>query len=250
WGFPEFTEPVVTRCRIWVERVQLWAAGMAKSGAVNDINNWFATNLITIASALQLGAGILISPDNPLLAGLLSFSGAVTLPLSRSLQAIVITLGAILTARLTTAEGAVFIAGATLAGFQLSGTPLLSLIFSVLGTYASFVPAFGVVFKLLDGQLPSTVELASLINCAFAPGAAVAAIAVAVGAIALTQGTGVVWMNRLLSMVAKSNVISPDYFVEARDIRLTIKTLFEKIHPWNVVKTAIKFLTTPTDVPC
>nr|WAJ54325.1 polyprotein [Bovine hepacivirus] len=250
WGLPEFSEPIVTRCRIWVERVQLWAAGMAKSGAVNDINNWFATNLITIASALQLGAGILISPDNPLLAGLLSFSGAVTLPLSRSLQAIVITLGAILTARLTTAEGAVFIAGATLAGFQLSGTPLLSLLFSVLGTYASFVPAFGVVFKLLDGQLPSTVELASLINCAFAPGAAVAAIAVAVGAIALTQGTGVVWMNRLLSMVAKSNVISPDYFVEARDIRLTIKTLFEKIHPWNVVKTAIKFLTTPTDVPC
>nr|WJJ14734.1 polyprotein [Bovine hepacivirus] len=250
WGLPEFTEPVVTRCRIWVERVQLWAAGMAKSGAVNDINNWFASNLITIASALQLGAGILISPDNPLLAGLLSFSGAVTLPLSKSLQAIVITLGAILTARLTTAEGAVFIAGATLAGFQLSGTPLLSLLFSVLGTYASFVPAFGVVFKLLDGQLPSTVELASLINCAFAPGAAVAAIATAVGAIALTQGSGVVWMNRLLSMVAKSNVISPDYFVEARDIRTTIKQLFEKIHPWNVVKTAIRFLTTPTDVPC
>nr|UUJ37195.1 polyprotein [Bovine hepacivirus] len=250
WGVPELTEPVVTRCRIWVERVQMWAAGMAKSGAVNDINSWFASNLVTIASALQLGAGILISPDNPLLAGLLSFSGAVTLPLSRSLQAIVITLGAILTARLTTAEGAVFIAGATLAGFQLSRTALLSLLFSVLGTYASFVPAFGVVFKLLDGQLPSTVELASLVNCAFAPGAAVAAIAVAIGAIALTQGTGVVWMNRLLSMVAKSNVISPDYFVEARDIRATIKTLFEKIHPWNVVKTAIRFLTTPTEVPC
>uniref|UniRef100_A0AAT9US66 Genome polyprotein n=1 Tax=Rangifer tarandus hepacivirus TaxID=3051135 RepID=A0AAT9US66_9FLAV len=250
WGVPEFIEPVVTTCRVWVARVQLWAQGVAQSGAIDDVNNWFAANLITIASALQLGAGVLISPDNPLLAGLLSFSGAVSLPISRSAQALVITLGAILTARLTTAEGAVFIAGATLAGFQLAGSPVLSILLSTLSTYVSFVPAFSVVFKLLDGQLPSTVELASLINCAFAPGAAVAAVAVAVGAIALTQGTGVVWMNRLLSMVAKSNVISPDYFVEARNLRATIKALFDKLHPWNVVKTAIKFLTTPTDVPC
>nr|QNS27222.1 polyprotein [Rodent hepacivirus] len=135
-------------------------------------------------------------------------------------------------------------------GAGLSELSMTSLFVSLFTGYAGATAGANVAYTIMEGKLPSLEDLLGLMGGVFNPGAVVAGVVVA---IVLKKGIAdrsPDWTNRLLAMLARTNVVPPAYFLDTDTLSQKIGKLIRDMTPIQLFHRLVSWLETPDTTPC
>nr|QNS27189.1 polyprotein [Rodent hepacivirus] len=135
-------------------------------------------------------------------------------------------------------------------GAGLSELSMTSLFVSLFTGYAGATAGANVAYTIMEGKLPSLEDLLGLMGGVFNPGAVVAGVVVA---IILKKGIAdrsPDWTNRLLAMLARTNVVPPAYFLDTDTLAQKIGKLIRDMTPIQLFHRLVSWLETPDTTPC
>lgn len=226
---------------VWAA-VESGASSVARSGmsTAARAQDWWKVNGYPIGRSMPSGGrgaavmGFLESHVTSILAGVAALASAGKSPVFAALAAVVAGASSVIpnsVAWLLTLAGtaaAGLIGGLTGAasvgagfyiGTRLASLSMIDMVISCAAGYEACVNVCAFTLDIMDGKATLTNALPCLAGL-LAPGAAVAGVVFAI-LLRGAKGTDVtVWMNRLLSMLPKSNTLPDGFFAEPRNVRL------------------------------
>ncbi len=215
----------------------------AVQSAWPKLEQFWQKHLWNFVSGVQYLAGLSTLPGNPAVASLMSFSAALTSPLSTSTTLLLNILGGWVASQLAppTASTAFVVSG--LAGAAVGSIGLGKVIIDILAGYGAGVSGALVAFKIMSGEAPAVEDMVNLLPALLSPGALVVGV---VCAAVLRRHVGpsegaTQWMNRLIAFASRGNHVSPTHYVPETDASravttilssLTITSLLRRLHEW------------------
>nr|BBH48833.1 polyprotein [Hepatitis C virus subtype 6e] len=215
----------------------------AVQSAWPKLEAFWQKHLWNFVSGIQYLAGLSTLPGNPAVASLMSFTAALTSPLSTSTTLLLNILGGWVASQLAppTASTAFVVSG--LAGATVGSIGLGKVIVDILAGYGAGVSGALVAFKIMSGEAPAVEDMVNLLPALLSPGALVVGVvcaAVLRRHIGPSEGAAQ-WMNRLIAFASRGNHVSPTHYVPETDASravtnilssLTITSLLRKLHNW------------------
>ncbi|ABX80376.1 polyprotein [Hepacivirus hominis] len=215
----------------------------AVQSAWPKLEQFWQKHLWNFVSGIQYLAGLSTLPGNPAVASLMSFSAALTSPLSTSTTLLLNILGGWVASQLAppTASTAFVVSG--LAGAAVGSVGLGKVIVDILAGYGAGVSGALVAFKIMSGEAPALEDMVNLLPALLSPGALVVGVvcaAVLRRHVGPSEGANQ-WMNRLIAFASRGNHVSPTHYVPETDASravttilssLTITSLLRRLHEW------------------
>nr|BBH48834.1 polyprotein [Hepatitis C virus subtype 6r] len=207
------------------------------------VEQFWQKHLWNFISGIQYLAGLSTLPGNPAVASMMSFTAALTSPLSTSTTLLLNILGGWVASQLAppTASTAFVVSG--MAGAAVGSIGLGKVIVDILAGYGAGVSGALVAFKIMSGETPSMEDLVNLLPALLSPGALVVGVvcaAVLRRHIGPSEGLNQ-WMNRLIAFASRGNHVSPTHYVPETDASvavtkilssLTITAMLRRLHEW------------------
>nr|UZS78484.1 polyprotein [Rodent hepacivirus] len=135
-------------------------------------------------------------------------------------------------------------------GAGIAELSMTSIFTSLFCGYAGATAGANVAYTIMEGKMPTLEDLLGLLGGAFNPGAVVAGIVVA---IVLKKGVAdrsPDWTNRLLAMLARTNVVPPAYFLDTDTLSQKIGKLLRDMTPIQLFHRLVSWLEAPDTVVC
>nr|UVF58772.1 MAG: polyprotein [Chaetodon aureofaciatus hepacivirus] len=253
----EFEECVEFPAWLSYERAgEIYASAAAKfaNAPVDSWSSWLIRQ-ITLNTAQLTAAGfglggVALMPQSGVVGCFMLAVGTSMLSVS-TLTLLKLAAAAAAMSTITGGGNCGILAGVTVgAAGTLAASSLMREIFSALCGLGSGMAAASVTFKIMTGQMPQQSELTDLLFCVFNPGAACMGALCAILLSKFCGDTSPQWMNRLLAMLAKGNVVPADFFVEARNCKETVATLLASLTPAALLRRLAAWCQTSKEEPC
>nr|WOE04989.1 polyprotein [Hepacivirus hominis] len=207
------------------------------------LEQFWAKHMWNFISGIQYLAGLSTLPGNPAIASLMSFTAAVTSPLSTQQTLLFNILGGWVASQIATPTASTAFVVSGLAGAAVGSVGLGKILVDILAGYGAGVAGAVVTFKIMSGEMPSTEDLVNLLPAILSPGAlVVGVVCAAILRRHVGPGEGAVqWMNRLIAFASRGNHVSPTHYVPETDAAarvtqiltsLTVTSLLRRLHKW------------------
>nr|QKF54498.1 polyprotein [Hepacivirus hominis] len=207
------------------------------------LEQFWAKHMWNFISGIQYLAGLSTLPGNPAIASLMSFTAAVTSPLTTQQTLLFNILGGWVASQIATPTASTAFVVSGLAGAAVGSVGLGKILVDVLAGYGAGVAGAVVTFKIMSGEMPSTEDLVNLLPAILSPGAlVVGVVCAAILRRHVGPGEGAVqWMNRLIAFASRGNHVSPTHYVPESDAAarvtqilssLTVTSLLRRLHKW------------------
>nr|QNS27181.1 polyprotein [Rodent hepacivirus] len=226
------------------------AAAEAAPTAAVHVQSMFLAYISEIIAGCSTLLGIATIRNNPPLACVHAFVAGVvsTLPLYAKCL-LGLAAGSVAATISHTKPVCAFVA-AGVVGAGLSELSMTSLFTSLFTGYAGATAGACVAYTIMEGKMPTLEDLLGLMSGVFNPGAVVAGVVVA---IVLKKGIAdrsPDWTNRLLAMLARTNVVPPAYFLDTDTLSQKIGKLIRDMTPIQLFHRLVSWLETPDVTPC
>ncbi|AYA60480.1 polyprotein [Recombinant Hepacivirus C SA13_JF372-X_CIQV] len=209
----------------------------------NRAEQFWAKHMWNFVSGIQYLAGLSTLPGNPAVATLMSFTAAVTSPLTTQQTLLFNILGGWVASQIAPPTAATAFVVSGLAGAAVGSIGLGRVLIDILAGYGAGVAGALVAFKIMCGEKPTAEDLVNLLPSILCPGAlVVGVICAAVLRRHIGPGEGAVqWMNRLIAFASRGNHVSPTHYVPETDASakvtqllssLTVTSLLKRLHTW------------------
>ncbi|BAM95359.2 polyprotein [Hepatitis C virus subtype 4a] len=207
------------------------------------LEQFWAKHMWNFISGIQYLAGLSTLPGNPAIASLMSFTAAVTSPLTTQQTLLFNILGGWVASQIATPTASTAFVVSGLAGAAVGSVGLGKILVDILAGYGAGVAGAVVTFKIMSGEMPSTEDLVNLLPAILSPGAlVVGVVCAAILRRHVGPGEGAVqWMNRLIAFASRGNHVSPTHYVPESDAAarvtqilssLTVTSLLRRLHKW------------------
>nr|BEL01773.1 polyprotein [Hepacivirus hominis] len=207
------------------------------------LEQFWAKHMWNFISGIQYLAGLSTLPGNPAIASLMSFTAAVTSPLSTQQTLLFNILGGWVASQIATPTASTAFVVSGLAGAAVGSVGLGRVLVDILAGYGAGVAGAVVTFKIMSGEVPTTEDLVNLLPSILSPGAlVVGVVCAAILRRHVGPGEGAVqWMNRLIAFASRGNHVSPTHYVPESDAAarvtqilssLTVTSLLRRLHQW------------------
>nr|QNS27185.1 polyprotein [Rodent hepacivirus] len=226
------------------------AAAEAAPSAATHVQSMFLAYISEIIAGCSTLLGIATIRNNPPLACVHAFVAGVvsTLPLYAKCL-LGLAAGSIAATISHTKPVCAFVAAGVI-GAGLSELSMTSLFTSLFTGYAGATAGANVAYTIMEGRMPTLEDLLGLMSGVFNPGAVVAGVVVA---IVLKKGVAdrsPDWTNRLLAMLARTNVVPPAYFLDTDTLSQKIGKLIKDMTPIQLFHRLVSWLEQPDVTPC
>ncbi|ALL52891.1 polyprotein [Wenling shark virus] len=201
-----------------------------------------------IMAAAQVLGGFTILGTSPAMGGAMLGTGFFLLPRSLPGRFFMAMLAGGLGTWLSTPAGGFAAALGSFAGIALADSGFCSIFQQALTTYMGATTAASIVFDLLGGKLPTAQEAVGLFTLIINPGAAVVGCVLAGLLHAYATRGSSEWLNRMLAMAVRGNVLPPGYFVEGETPREKISTLLRSMTPAALLRATLSWTRTTNTV--
>lgn len=249
----QFTE-LVTRLRDqagnYLAMARTAAAPVAEpsywEGVLATLNTWIAD----ICAIGSVGLGLATIRNNAPLACAHAFVGGLVSTLPLAPKAILAMAAGAVASTLTTSKPACAFTVAAIVGGGVASLTLGSIVSSLFTGYAGATAGANVTFQILQGKMPSLEDLTGLLAGVFNPGSVVAGV---VAAVILKKGVAdrnADWMNRLLAMLSKTNVVPTNYFLENQSMIEKVEKMLRGLTPIQLFKAFTDWLERPETSEC
>ncbi|AFN53800.1 polyprotein [Hepatitis C virus genotype 4] len=207
------------------------------------LEQFWAKHMWNFISGIQYLAGLSTLPGNPAIASLMSFTAAVTSPLTTQQTLLFNILGGWVASQIATPTASTAFVVSGLAGAAVGSVGLGKVLIDILAGYGAGVAGAVVTFKIMSGEVPSSEDLVNLLPAILSPGAlVVGVVCAAILRRHVGPGEGAVqWMNRLIAFASRGNHVSPTHYVPETDAAarvtailssLTVTSLLRRLHKW------------------
>ncbi len=207
------------------------------------LEKFWSQHMWNFVSGIQYLAGLSTLPGNPAVASMMSFTAAVTSPLTTSTTLLLNILGGWVASQLAPPVAATAFVVSGIAGTAVASVGLGKVLVDVLAGYGAGIAGALVAYKIMSGETPSGEDLVNLLPSILSPGALVVGVVCAAvlrrhvgGGEGATQ-----WMNRLIAFASRGNHVSPTHYIPETDASkrvteilgsLTITSLLRRLHSW------------------
>nr|AVM87251.1 polyprotein [Yili teratoscincus roborowskii hepacivirus] len=234
-----FSEEISQKAIEWAAYVQSKIGAIAAGGVqaaptyMDKVTAFLQTEGLAVWPVAALGAGLIVSSVNPVLASLAATVAGLYTTTSPPVT-VGISMGASLLASLhATPPQAMLLGGGFLAGVALRTFGMSSFLFS-LGTGAgAATSAASLAYNFTLGR-PLDTSLVNVCALALSPGAACVGALLGFLLARATTNDSSVWTNRLLAMLHKSSVLPEGFFIEGKTDGDKIGELLQRLRPWDV----------------
>nr|UZS78491.1 polyprotein [Rodent hepacivirus] len=226
------------------------AAAEAAPDAATHVQSMILAYLTEIIAGTSTLLGIATIRNNPPLACVHAFVAGVVSTLPLYAKCLLGLAAGSVAATLTHTRPVCAFVAAGVVGAGLAELSMTSVFMSLFSGYAGATAGANVAYTIMDGKLPSLEDLLGLMGGVFNPGAVVAGIVVA---IVLKKGIAdrsPDWTNRLLAMLARTNVVPPAYFLDTDTLSQKIGKLIRDMTPIQLFHRLVGWLETPDTTPC
>nr|AXG65478.1 polyprotein [Hepacivirus hominis] len=210
---------------------------------LQKLEQFWAKHMWNFISGIQYLAGLSTLPGNPAIASLMSFTAAVTSPLTTQQTLLFNILGGWVASQIATPTASTAFVVSGLAGAAVGSVGLGKVLVDILAGYGAGVAGAVVTFKIMSGEMPTTEDLVNLLPAILSPGAlVVGVVCAAILRRHVGPGEGAVqWMNRLIAFASRGNHVSPTHYVPESDAAarvtailssLTVTSLLRRLHKW------------------
>nr|BEL01774.1 polyprotein [Hepacivirus hominis] len=207
------------------------------------LEQFWAKHMWNFISGIQYLAGLSTLPGNPAIASLMSFTAAVTSPLTTQQTLLFNILGGWVASQIATPTASTAFVVSGMAGAAVGSVGLGKVLVDILAGYGAGVAGAVVTFKIMSGEMPTTEDLVNLLPSILSPGAlVVGVVCAAILRRHVGPGEGAVqWMNRLIAFASRGNHVSPTHYVPESDAAarvtqilssLTVTSLLRRLHRW------------------
>nr|AGC52826.1 polyprotein [Rodent hepacivirus] len=215
-------------------------------GILNTLTTWAAD----ICAAGGVALGLATIRNNAPLACVHAFTAGLvsTLPLAGK-TILALAAGAVASTLTTSKPSCAFTVSAIVGG-GVAALSVGSILSSIFTGYAGATAGANVAFQLLQGKLPTLEDLTGLLAGVFNPGSVVAGM---VAAVILKKGIAdrnADWMNRLLAMLSKTNVVPTNYFLDSQPMLEKIEKMLRAVTPIQLFKALTDWLERPEAAEC
>nr|AYU65455.1 polyprotein [Hepacivirus hominis] len=218
------------------------AAPVVKTN-LEKLEQFWAKHMWNFISGIQYLAGLSTLPGNPAIASLMSFTAAVTSPLTTQQTLLFNILGGWVASQIATPTASTAFVVSGLAGAAVGSVGLGKILVDILAGYGAGVAGAVVTFKIMSGEMPTTEDMVNLLPAILSPGAlVVGVVCAAILRRHVGPGEGAVqWMNRLIAFASRGNHVSPTHYVPESDAAarvtailssLTVTSLLRRLHKW------------------
>nr|AYU65449.1 polyprotein [Hepacivirus hominis] len=222
---------------------QAQAAAPVVESNFAKLEQFWAKHMWNFISGIQYLAGLSTLPGNPAIASLMSFTAAVTSPLTTQQTLLFNILGGWVASQIATPTASTAFVVSGLAGAAVGSVGLGKILVDILAGYGAGVAGAVVTFKIMSGETPSAEDLVNLLPAILSPGAlVVGVVCAAILRRHVGPGEGAVqWMNRLIAFASRGNHVSPTHYVPETDAAarvtailssLTVTSLLRRLHKW------------------
>nr|AFN53814.1 polyprotein [Hepatitis C virus subtype 4o] len=207
------------------------------------LEQFWAKHMWNFVSGIQYLAGLSTLPGNPAIASLMSFTAAVTSPLTTQQTLLFNILGGWVASQIATPTASTAFVVSGLTGAAVGSVGLGRVLVDILAGYGAGVAGAVVTFKIMSGEVPTGEDLVNLLPAILSPGAlVVGVVCAAILRRHVGPGEGAVqWMNRLIAFASRGNHVSPTHYVPESDAAarvttilssLTVTSLLRRLHQW------------------
>nr|QNS27184.1 polyprotein [Rodent hepacivirus] len=252
--------PMIDKLREQAAALSATLSAYAKGGAeaavkaAPDAATYVQSTLLTYMTEILAGCstflGIATIRNNAPLACVHAFVAGVVSTLPLYVKCLLgLAAGSVAACLTHTKPVCAFVASGVI-GAGLAELSLTSVFTSLFTGYAGATAGANVAYTIMDGRLPSLEDLLGLMGGVFNPGAVVAGVVVA---IVLKKGIAdrsPDWTNRLLAMLARTNVVPPAYFLDTDTLSQKIGKLIRDMTPIQLFHRLVSWLETPDTTPC
>ncbi len=211
--------------------------------SLEKLEQFWAKHMWNFISGIQYLAGLSTLPGNPAIASLMSFTAAVTSPLTTQQTLLFNILGGWVASQIATPTASTAFVVSGLAGAAIGSVGLGKILVDILAGYGAGVAGAVVTFKIMSGEMPTTEDIVNLLPAILSPGAlVVGVVCAAILRRHVGPGEGAVqWMNRLIAFASRGNHVSPTHYVPESDAAarvtailssLTVTSLLRRLHKW------------------
>lgn len=222
------------------------AADAYTNGILVTLNAW----INDICSAGAVGLGLATIRNNAPLACAHAFVAGLLSSIPLGAKAILAMAAGAVASTLTTSKPACAFTAAAIVGGGFATLSLGGVLASLFTGYAGAVAGANVTYIILQGKMPALDDLGGLLAGVFNPGAVVAGV---VTAVILKKGIAdrnVEWMNRLLAMLSKTNIVPANYFLENEDLVAKMAKMLKGLTPVELFKAFTNWLEKPEVSEC
>nr|AHY19998.1 polyprotein [synthetic construct] len=216
------------------------------------LEQFWAKHMWNFISGIQYLAGLSTLPGNPVIASLMSFTAAVTSPLTTQQTLLFNILGGWVASQIATPTASTAFVVSGLAGAAVGSVGLGKILVDILAGYGAGVAGAVVTFKIMSGEMPSTEDLVNLLPAILSPGAlVVGVVCAAILRRHVGPGEGAVqWMNRLIAFASRGNHVSPTHYVPESDAAARVTTILSSLTVTSLLRRLHKWINEDCSTPC
>nr|AHY20004.1 polyprotein [synthetic construct] len=216
------------------------------------LEQFWAKHMWNFISGIQYLAGLSTLPGNPAIASLMSFTAAVTSPLTTQQTLLFNILGGWVASQIATPTASTAFVVSGLAGAAVGSVGLGKILVDILAGYGAGVAGAVVTFKIMSGEMPSTEDLVNLLPAILSPGAlVVGVVCAAILRRHVGPGEGAVqWMNRLIAFASRGNHVSPTHYVPESDAAARVTTILSSLTVTSLLRRLHKWINEDCSTPC
>nr|UZS78480.1 polyprotein [Rodent hepacivirus] len=226
------------------------AAVEAAPNTATHVQTMILAYMSEIIAGLSTFLGVATIRNNPPLACVHAFVAGVVSALPLHIKCLLGLAAGSVAATLTHTKPVCAFVASGIIGAGLSELSMTSVCMSLFSGYAGATAGANVAYTIMEGKMPSLEDLLGLLGGVFNPGAVVAGVVVA---IVLKKGIAdrsPDWTNRLLAMLARTNVVPPAYFLDTDTLSQKIGKLIRDMTPIQLFHRLVSWLETPDVTPC
>ncbi|AFN53797.1 polyprotein [Hepatitis C virus subtype 4m] len=216
------------------------------------LEQFWAKHMWNFVSGIQYLAGLSTLPSNPAIASLMSFTAAVTSPLTTQQTLLFNILGGWVASQIASPTASTAFVGSGLVGAAIGSVGLGRVLLDILAGYGAGVAGAVVTFKIMSGEVPSTEDLVNLLPAILSPGAlVVGVVCAAILRRHVGPGEGAVqWMNRLIAFASRGNHVSPTHYVPETDAAARVTTILSSLTVTSLLRRLHKWINEDCSTPC
>uniref|UniRef100_A0AAU7SSA8 Polyprotein n=1 Tax=Skylavirus sp. TaxID=3163440 RepID=A0AAU7SSA8_9VIRU len=212
-----------------------------EAGLAEKIAAWALTNANALTSGACLGLSVGIVARNPVLSSVVSFIAGAISPASMKVKAMLVLMCAGVSSTLAAPEAVNLTLAGGMLGALVGATGLQGILLQLFSSYGSLMSAASLTLKLIEGSSWDIAILADLASLAMNPAASITGVALGVTIHVLTSQNNTAWMNRLLAMNLKSQILPEGFFLESSRMRkaaidlvnkATLTSIFRQFATW------------------
>ncbi|AFN53805.1 polyprotein [Hepatitis C virus subtype 4n] len=231
---------------------QAQEAAPAVKTNLEKLEQFWCKHMWNFISGIQYLAGLSTLPGNPAIASLMSFTAAVTSPLSTQQTLLFNILGGWVASQIATPTASTAFVVSGLAGAAVGSVGLGKILVDILAGYGAGVAGAVVTFKIMSGEMPTTEDLVNLLPAILSPGAlVVGVVCAAILRRHVGPGEGAVqWMNRLIAFASRGNHVSPTHYVPESDAAARVTTILSSLTVTSLLRRLHKWINEDCSTPC